>query len=206
MITVYGSAQSRSFRALWALEESSLNYNYQPVRIGRRGENGTKSDSYKQLNPQGKVPSLQDDDFVVNESIAILNYIAALSPQANLMPLHDIKLRAYYDEVCSFVVSELEQALWTAAKHRFLIPKEFRVVDISGAVEWEFSRAVTALESYIDNKEFVVGDTFTMADILISHTLAWAEAAKFKIPTHLLDYKNKHTQRTAFHRAIIAES
>lgn len=178
MITLFGSGQSRSFRALWALEEAGLDYDYQPVRIGRRGANGTQTEKYKQLNSQGKVPSLKHDDHVINESTAILNYIAALSPDRQLMPFKDIKQRAYYDEICSFVITELEQPLWTNTKHSFVLPKEHRIAEVLETAHWEFSKPVHALEAYLNDVDFVINNTFTMADILIAHTLQWAEMVK----------------------------
>lgn len=197
MIMLFGGGQSRSFRALWALEESGLKYDYKPVRIGRSGTDGTQTEEYKQLNSQGKVPSLKHDDCVINESAAILNYIAELSPDRHLMPLNDIKLRAYYDEICSFVITDLEQPLWTNTKHSFVLPKEHRVVQTIETSHWEFSKSLHALEFYLDGVDFVINHTFTMADILIAHTLQWAEMAKFKIPQHFLDYKNRMYARSS---------
>ena len=106
MLTLYGSGQSRSFRALWALEESGLSFVYQPVQIGSREQSGTQTDSYKQLNYQGKVPCLMDDELIVNESGAIINYIATCVPEKQLIPIDDLALRAYYDEICFFVLSD----------------------------------------------------------------------------------------------------
>ena len=54
---LYGMGKSRSFRALWALEEAGIDYEYIEVEFGGRGENGTASDEYQKLNTQGKVPS-----------------------------------------------------------------------------------------------------------------------------------------------------
>ncbi|RKZ95524.1 MAG: glutathione S-transferase family protein, partial [Gammaproteobacteria bacterium] len=153
MLTLYGSNNTRSFRALWALEEAGLEYDYQQVRLGRPGKNGARSEPYTQLNFQGKVPTLVDNDLVVTESAAILNYIATLVPNKKLIPLDDIKLRAHYDQLCFFVLSELEQPLWTSAKHSFALPKELRLADIDKTTQWEFNRAVGALDSLIRDKE-----------------------------------------------------
>jgi len=203
---LYGSGQSRSFRALWALEEAELDYEYKQVKIGSTDRNGTQTDSYKQLNFQGKVPSLKHDKLIINESVAILNYIAALSPKAKLIPNNDIALRAYYDEICSFVVTDLEQSLWTNGKHRFVLPKEQRVKKVLGTTHWEFTKSLKALDNYIGNHQFAINEQFTMADILISHTLQWAETFKFKIPQHLLEYKNRMYARSACQRAVAANT
>jgi len=90
--------------------------------------NGAKSPEYLKLNPQGKVPSLKHDDFVLTESAAILNYIDALA-DGQFIP-SAAKARAKYDELAFFVLSELEQPLWTTGKHKFAIPEEHRVAQV----------------------------------------------------------------------------
>ena len=201
MITLYGSGQSRSFRALWALEEAGIPYKYKSVKIGGNTDNGTQTESYKKLNIQGKVPTLSDNGLVLSESGAIVNYIAAQNPQAKLIPT-DIVTRAKYDQLCFFVLSELEQPLWTYSKHRFILPKEYRLKEISNTVHWEFEKTVSALEYQLADKEFAVTEFFTMADILIAHTLSWADKAKFNIPDSLLDYTHRMCGRVAFVKAL----
>lgn len=197
MITLYGSGQSRSFRVLWALEESGLVYDYKQVKIGQTGDDGTQNDTYKKLNSQGKVPTLVDGNLVISESAAILNYIATISPNKNLIPFNNNELRAQYDAVSFFVLSELEQPLWTMAKHRFVLPKEFRLREIKKTAEWEFAKVVSTLSERLNNKEFAINNSFTMADILIAYTLQWAQRSKFDIPDNLVTYCENLYQRSA---------
>jgi glutathione S-transferase len=124
MITLYGSFPSRSFRALWALEEAELSYEYTKIKLGSQEDNGSQTVQYKKINHQGKVPTLVDDQLIITESAAILNYIAMLAPDKKLIPLNDVKLRAIYDEISFFVLADLEQALWTYGKHSFVLPRE----------------------------------------------------------------------------------
>ncbi|NQZ54204.1 MAG: glutathione S-transferase family protein [Piscirickettsiaceae bacterium] len=205
MVTLYGSSQSRSFRALWALEEADIKYTYHPVRIGRRGKDGTQSDDYKKLNYQGKVPTLVDDDLVIIESAAILNYIARLAPLKNLIPIDNSELESAYDVACYFTLTELEQPLWTAAKHSFALPKQFRLAGIKKVAEWEFAKALTTLEHYLNDQQFIVNNIFTMADILIAHTLHWAIIADYDVSERLTKYCERLYQRPACQRAIKAQ-
>ena len=199
---LYGMGKSRSFRALWALEEAGIKYEYIEIAFGSDGENGTASEEYRSLNTQGKVPTLVDDDLVITESGAILNYIASNSSDLTLIPSNNLKTRAKYDELLCFVLSDLEQGLWTNGKHRFALPEAQRVPDILPTASWEFNKAIEALQSKFDGDGFVVGDNFTMADVLLAHTLNWAESFKFNVPTSLLTYKNKMYYRSACKRAL----
>ncbi len=199
---LYGMGKSRSFRALWALEEAAIDYEYVAVDFRSDKENGAQSESYRALNPQGKVPTLVDGDLVLTESGAILNYIAASSPNLDLIPSNDIKRRALYDDICCFILTELEQGLWTSGKHRFALPEEHRVPAILPTASWEFNKAINALLTRFDGEGFVLGDEFSMADVLLAHTLNWAESFKFDVPEKLLTYKNKMYYRGACKKSL----
>ncbi|MGB0495073.1 MAG: glutathione S-transferase family protein [Kangiellaceae bacterium] len=204
---LYGMGKSRSFRALWALEESEIEYEYIAVEFGSRDKNGTLSDEYRMLNSQGKVPTLVDGDLVLTESGAMLNYIASSSKSKSLIPSNNPIARAKYDEVICFVLSDLEQGLWSSGKHRFALPEAQRVPEMLSTANWEFNKAIKALETKFDPSKpgspaFVLGDNFSMADILLAHTLSWAESFKFDVPESLLTYKNKMYYRPACKLAI----
>lgn len=119
MLTVFGFPNTRSARAVWALEEAGAEYDYIKVNLfkgqGRRPP-------YIDLNPGGKVPALRDGDFVLAESGAICTYIGDKFPESGLTPPIGTQERARYYQWCFFVIGELEQPLWTMAKHRFALP------------------------------------------------------------------------------------
>jgi len=202
MITLYGNGLSRSFRALWALEEVNAKYIYHSVKFGsNEALIGTLSHEYKKLNFQGKVPTFIENEIVITESAAILNYIAATHPLLELAPLHNRNLRAKYDEVCFFVLSDLEQSLWTNGKHRFVLPEKYRISEVLPTTIWEFKQSLKALEDFLSDKEFIIGENFTMADILVAHTLTWAINFHFDVPKELLQYKKRMYERPACLRA-----
>lgn len=173
MIKLYGCPNTRSLRAAWALEEAAAEYDYQHVDLFK-GEHRTPA--FLAGNPGGKVPALIDGSIVVTESGAILTHIGERFPQAGLVPL-DAALRAQYFEWCFFVLSELEQPLWTIAKHRFALPPDWRVPAIEATALREFARAAKVADARLAGRRFAVGDAFTGADILISHTMMWARSA-----------------------------
>ena len=194
-ITLYGLGPSRSFRCLWALEEAGLEHEFISLELSSTEKGGAKSPEYIKLNPQGKVPSLQHDDFVLTESAAILNYIDAISGN-NFIP-SGAKARAQYDELAFFVLSELEQPLWTTGKHKFAIPEEHRVEQVLETAKWEFSKAVNALSTFISVDEFALNDRFTFADILIAQTFNWAERFGFEVDSQYLEYRDRMYARKA---------
>ena len=201
MIKLYGMGPSRSFRCLWALEEAGIPYEYIPISLGQNSEDGAQNPKYKSLNFQGKVPTLVDDELVLTESAAILNYIAALVPEKALIPDNDIVLRARYDEICYFVLSDLEQPLWTSGKHRFVLPEPQRVPEVLTTTQWEFNKSLRALDHHLGNRQYAVGDHFTCADILIAQTIRWANRFKFEVPDRFLSYQKELFDRPACQKA-----
>jgi len=200
---LYGFRQSRSFRALWALEESGLDYDYIAVNFGSdEGPLGSKSPEYMAINPQGKVPSLIDGNLTLTESGAMLNHIARRAPASELIPIHNEEQLALYDEILFFVLSDLEQPLWSNGKHRFALPEEQRVPQMLETANWEFDKAQQALHHHLEGRECAIGDSFTAADILLAHTIDWADRFKFRVDQALLDYRDVHYQRPAAQRAL----
>lgn len=201
---LYGFSQSRSFRALWALEEAGLEYEYIAVNFGsEEGPHGSRSPEYMAINPQGKVPTLIDGGLTLTESGAMLNHIARTAgPEKNLIPAHNEELLGRYDEVLFFVLSDLEQPLWTNGKHRFALPEQQRVPQMLETANWEFAKAQRALHHHLDGRRYVVGENFSVADILLAHTLNWADRFKFQVDQALLDYRDFHYQRPAAQKAV----
>ena len=196
MITLYGLPKTRSDRALWALEEKGVSYQFQYVHLGK-GEG--RAPEFLALNPAGKIPLLVDGDVVVSESIAICSYVAVRCAGNIIAPAFGTDDRAHYDQWCGFVISELEQPLWVIAKHRFALPAERRVPAVMDTARWEFTVAAQILAKGLEGREFILGDNFSAADILLGHTLAWARA--FEVPTEqpTVDaYANRLFTRPAF--------
>lgn len=205
-MTLYGLGPSRSFRCLWALEEAGIDYQFVSLELSSSDDNGAKSEKYLKLNPQGKVPTLIDGDFVLTESAAIVNYIEACAEQT-FIPKAPIE-RAKYDEIAFFVLSELEQPLWTTGKHKFAIPAEHRVPQVLDTAKWEFQKALDTLSKLCELSEqpdqnggYALGNSFSFADILLAHTFNWANRFEFELPQMYLDYRDALFSRPAAQRA-----
>jgi len=192
-LKLYGLGPSRSFRCLWALCETNLEFDYIEVVFGKDGENSTQSANYLSKNTQGKVPTLEHDSFILTESLAIVNYINSLASE-NFIP-NDSMARAKYDEITNFIVTELEQPLWTNGKHRFALPEEQRVKEIFPTAEFEFAKAVSTLDKLVNVDTFVLDDSFSFADVMLAQTINWAERFKFDVPVQYLEYRDRMYQR-----------
>lgn len=198
MLTLYGRYPSRSNRAQWALEELGVPYTFYQIDFDA---GDTDTPFFRSLNPGGKVPVLQDGDMVITESGAICNYLGDRFPESGLTPGPGSPERAKYDQWMFFAQSELEQPMWTKAKHKFVLPRQWRVQGLGETVAWEFQRAADILSRGLGDNEFIVGDRMTMADIMITHTLSWARVANMELRhRNLLDYVDRNLERPAVQR------
>lgn len=186
MIELFGNTASRANRVQWALEELEVPYDFYNIDFAK---GDLQSDFFLKLNPAGKVPVLRDGDLVITESAAICNYLGEKFPQKGLVPPGGTPERARYDQWLFFVMTELEQPLWTAGKHKFAIPEAYRVPAIFPTAHWEFERAAKLLSLGLEGKPYILGDRFSMVDIFIAHTLIWAQMFEFSIDyPHLPEY------------------
>jgi len=199
---VFGFPNTRSARVVWALEEAGATYEYEHVNLMK---GAARQPAYLQVNPGGKVPVLQDGDLTLTESVAICSYIADCFPKAGLLP-SDARIRALVNQWSSFAVTELEQPPWNVSKHTFALPEKLRVPAVIETAHWEFSRAAAVLAAGLGDKQFIVGNSFSIADILLANTLGWARQRKFEISSPALNaYADRMLSRPACHRALSRE-
>lgn len=192
MYTVIGSPFTRTMRVYWAMEEMGLDYeiNASPPR----------SKEVLALNPSGKVPCLLVDGEAIIDSVAIIQFLADKHQQLTF-PAGTVK-RAQQDSFTQFCCDEVDGALWIAAKNTFIHPEERRVPEIKATARYEFDQAMATLESRLGENEFVMGDKFTIPDLLFGNCSNWAKSAKFDIPEgKVSDYFKRVTERPAYQRA-----
>lgn len=204
MIKLYGFQQSRSFRALWALEESGLKYEYIQVRLRTDAgvPDSAKNPKYLAVNVQGKVPTLVDGDLKLTESVAILYYIARSAPESGLLPNASMDVYARIDELACFVLAELEQPLWSKGKHMMALPEEHRIPQMFETAKFEFAKALNALEHLLDGGDYAIGGSFSLVDILLAQTFNWAIRFEFDLPQEYIDFRDRHYSRPACLRAL----
>ena len=167
---LYGFAGTRSQRALWGLKELDADFEFVSVNL-LEGEH--KRPEFLRLNPAGKVPVLVDGDLVIPESAAIVLYLADKYPEKALLPVEPA-LRAEAYRWVMFAVTELEQPLWRITRHTFIYPPEKRSpADIELARE-DFTTMAAILDKHLEGREFIVGDSLTVADCVTAYLIDWA--------------------------------
>lgn len=195
MYKVIGSPKTRALRVMWMLNELGEPFELDPV--------APRDASLLAINPSLKVPVLKDGDNYVIDSVAIIQYLAdkhgKLTFKAGTID------RAHQDSFTQFAVDDVEAACWTAAKHTFALPEEYRVADVKRACAFEFTRAMAALSKRLGTRQFVMGDTFTVPDLLLGHTIGWGMSMKWKVEEdNVAQYVARVRARPAFLDAMKA--
>ena len=171
---LYEFGPTRSIRARWMLQELGVDFEAIPVNLQAREH---RKPTFLEINPAAKVPVLVDGDLILNESVAIVLYLAEKYPDRGLLPT-DPKMRADCHRWMLFAVTELEQPLWRIARHTMLYPEKDRLPADVVLAGRDFAPMAAVLESHMKGRDYVVGDTATAADLVVAYTLDWAGEAR----------------------------
>jgi glutathione S-transferase len=192
-LVFYTNPQSRGRTVRWMLEEVGVPYRTELLEYGST----MKAPAYLAINPMGKVPALRHGTAVVTEVSAICAYLADAFPAAGLAPPASDMLRAPYYRWLFFAAGPLEAA-WTNQALGFVVPPERERMAGYG----NFAAVLNTLELAVVGRTYLVGDSFTAADLYVGSMLGFGMQFGMieKRPT-LADYALPLLQRPAAIRA-----
>lgn len=186
--------RSRSERVLWTLRELEM-----PNRVVRldlaKGENQTLE--FLQLNPAGTLPVLVHGNAVLTESLAIMEYLNDISTSQCLVP-KDTQERYKFRQVLHYGLTAVEPYLWVADQvtrlgERYSWP--------DGALTEALRQArhnIALVWTWVRPQSYLVGDTFTLADIFFYHLITWSQQYQFDVPEHVEQYLRVLESRKSF--------
>jgi len=158
---------------------------------------------YRTINPKGYVPALQlADGSVLTENPAILQYLVDAHPESGLAVARGPLERARQQEWLSFVSSELHKAFGPYFRGRPLDGGEKEQVDR------ELARRIGNVEQGLtDGRDFILGDTFTVADAYLFVVLNWSDFIGFSLEPwpHVASYVARIAARPATREAMRQE-
>lgn len=170
MLKLHGFPMSpNTRRALFALEEVGAAYELVAVDLMTGAQ---KAPSYLALNPTGRVPTLVDGDFVLWESSAILEYLAARYPDKKLggqSPRDTGEIARWM----FMNAAHLSPNVARIFAHTIRLPEEQRIVRLVAEGREEVDRSLRAIAQRLAGREYLA-DRFTLAEIAIAPTLSAA--------------------------------
>jgi glutathione S-transferase len=192
MMQLYWSPRSRSFSSLWLMEETGQPYERVLTDISTGAQ---KRVEYLAINPMGKVPALKDGDVALAEAAAICAYVAERYPEAKLAPPLGDPLRARYLYWLFFGPGCIEPAMVQIATKIEMNPV---------AAGWgDAQRVIDVLYNALEKGPWILGETFSAADIVIGSGLNFAVRLFKMIPSRpsFDAYIARCMERPAFQRA-----
>jgi glutathione S-transferase len=158
------------------LEELGLPYESVPVHFREEAQ----SPEFRKLNPNGRVPLLDDDGLLVFESMAINLHLADKDTSQGLAP-RDAAERAHAVQWSFWAVTEIEPGLMDAFLHRAMLPADQRKSDLAAAGEAKLARPLAVLDGVLADRAWLVGDRFTVADLDVASVLVIAPVARIDL-------------------------
>jgi len=171
MIKVYGVPMSRAMRVLWALEEVGARYELVPTHF----LTDAHSPAYLKINPNGRIPALQDGDVTLFESLAINLYLARKYGPALWPKTIPDEGRAFQWSV--WAMTELEEPIITALMHRAFLPEPQREPTKADDAAERFEKPLAVLDGALAGRPYLLGSDFTIADLNVASVLAIAALA-----------------------------
>jgi glutathione S-transferase len=176
MIKLYGIRQSRAGRCLWMLEELGVPYENVPVNF----VGDAQKPEYLAKNPNGRVPTLEDDDgLLVFESMAINLHLAERYDKG-FRPRSPAE-RAHALQWSFWAMTEVEPGLIDAFVHRFMRPEGQRDPAVADAGEQKLQRPLAVLDAELGRRRWLLGDRFGVADLNVASVLGIAPLAKIDL-------------------------
>lgn len=172
MLRIHGIARSRAFRCIWAAEEAALPYEIVPVGFGP----GMKLERALAINPNNKIPALEDGDLVLFESLAINLHIAGKAGAA-LMPTGDDASRVLQWTI--WAVAEVEPHAMRWSYNTYIKPAAERDAGEAQAGAEALRQSLAVLEGELQRRAHLVGKGFTIADLNLASVLYGAWMNKF---------------------------
>jgi glutathione S-transferase len=182
-----------------ALHETGLPFEidkYIPAtRMTERGEDFT------QVNPKGYVPTIRlDDGSILTEGAAVLQYIADRDPASGLAPQAGTMERYRLQEWLTYIGTEIHKT-YSPLFNRAVLP------EVKERAHELLTRRLAYVETQLENKPYLMGDTFTVADAYLFAVVRWSDRVGFDLARfpRLREYLARIAARPAVQAAMKAE-
>jgi glutathione S-transferase len=197
-LRIYGIARTRAFRALWIATEVGLDYEHLPIEIG---DAGARSPEFLAINPNGRLPVIVDDGFVLFESLAITLYLARKHANGTLYPgTLEGEARAW--QWTMWALTEVDRGVNIWSLHAVRLPPAER----DAARRDEALRVLAApfrvLDAAVARQPYLLGNEFTVADLNVAAVISRAVDMDLSAVPDLAAWLTRCLDRPAARKAL----
>jgi glutathione S-transferase len=201
-LRIYGIARTRAFRALWIAEELGLDYEHLPIEIG---DAGARAPEFLGINPNGRLPFIDDGGFVMFESLAITLYLAKKHSAGKLYP-GSLEDEAKAWQWSFWAIAEVDRGVNIWSLHAVRLPPTER----DAAKRDEALKVVAApfrvLDAAVGKQRYLLGDEFTVADLNVAAVISRAIDMDLGAVPNLKAWLSRCLDRPAARRALAMKS
>jgi glutathione S-transferase len=197
-VRIYGVARTRAFRALWTAEELGIAYEHVPIEIG---DAGARAPEFASLNPNGRLPFIDDDGFGLFESLAITLYLAKKYSPGKLYP-GTLEGEAKAWQWSFWAIAEVDRGVNIWSLHAVRLPP----AECDAALRDEALKVIAApfkvLDAAVAQKPYLLGDDFTVADLNVAAVISRAVDMELGAMPHLKAWLFRCLDRPAARLAL----
>jgi len=165
-IRIFGSPQSRAFRAIWAAREIGVDYELADY----------KTPDFAKVNPNAKIPALQDGDLTLFESMAINLYLAQTYGKGLWPASSADQGRAL--QWSFWIMTEVEKPALTILMDAFGMKAD---PEGAAASKKALEKPFDILDKQLAGRDYVLGKDFSIADLNMAAVIGWAKAGKMDL-------------------------
>ena len=191
MLTIYGVFRSRASRPLWPLGEIGMDYRHVPVIQGYRLPDAgaadaplnTTSAAYLAVNPLGQIPAMTDGNLMLSESLAICLHLAR--KYGGKLGPDGLDEQALAENWALFAATGIEGPALDIlyAQGDGSDKTEAGAALIADRAE-KLHRPLNRLDSHLARNDWLMGDRFTVADLMVAECLRYAQGHKPLMAAH----------------------
>lgn len=202
MLKLWGRNNSINVhKVLWTLGELEVPYE----RIDAGLHFGVvNTPEYRKMNPNGRVPTIDDDGFILWESNAIVRYLAAKHGAGTLWPT-DLQRRADTDRWMDWITDSVQHAISPVFLQLVRTPVEKRNMRLVEANAQKANDHFRILDGALAGRRYIIGDSLTMGDIVIGVFVHRWYALEISRPTlsNVAAYYERLKERPVYSKNIV---
>jgi len=197
-LRIYGIARTRAFRALWIANELGLDYEHVPIEIGAAG---ARKPDYLAINPNGRLPAIDDGGFTLWESLAITLYLAKKHATGSLYPATlEGEAKAWQWSLWS--VQEVDRGVNIWSLHAVRLPPEDRDAARLAEALKVLAPPFKVLDGALADRRYLLGDAFTVADLNVAAVISRAVDMDLSATPRIADWLRRCLDRPAARIAL----
>ena len=197
-LKIYGIARTRAFRPLWMAKELGIDYEHDPVEIGNAG---ARTPEFLAINPNGRLPVIVDDGFVLFESLAITLYLAKKHGPGRLYPgTLEGEARAWQWSL--WAVTEVDRGVNIWSLHAVRLPPEEQDLAKRAEALKVLVSPFKVLDAAVSKQPYLLGNEFTVADLNVAAVISRAIEMDLSAVPNLKAWLTRCLERPAAREAL----